>query len=220
MILLLSAISSSAQPILVGVEPILSGPQAPFGVQSLDAVKLAVNQINAQGGVLGRPIELVVQDQGTTSSSLLTATHILVSQDGVSYIIDTTNSGGVQSEASYLYQSKVIELQVSASLDALMVPPDNTYMWRLNTGDSAAALVTLQWLNMVGAKSVVFQSEDFSYAHEIVSEFQNDTTAANSSITVQSADYYPVTTTDYSAAIANTIIASYEFSEYSDRGWL
>src|SRR6516164_9595186 len=52
----------SADPILIGVSAPLTGDNAGTGQESLNGAKLAAKQINAKGGVLGRPIQIVEGD--------------------------------------------------------------------------------------------------------------------------------------------------------------
>ena len=63
-LVLLVAPPAEAQkkPILVGYPAILSGGGALFGQPSMVGGKMAVKDINEKGGVLGRPIELLVRD--------------------------------------------------------------------------------------------------------------------------------------------------------------
>ena len=49
-------------PVRVGVVGPFTGPSADFGVPMLNGIKLAVDEINAVGGYLGRPLELIVKD--------------------------------------------------------------------------------------------------------------------------------------------------------------
>ncbi|MBX9834169.1 MAG: ABC transporter substrate-binding protein, partial [Burkholderiaceae bacterium] len=58
----LNAQTGSANPVRIGVVGPFTGPSADFGVPMLNGIKLAVDEINAVGGYLGRPLELVVKD--------------------------------------------------------------------------------------------------------------------------------------------------------------
>jgi branched-chain amino acid transport system substrate-binding protein len=65
---------AQSQPIRIGICNALSGPNAPFGENNLAGHKIAVNQVNRAGGIMGRQVELVVRDdkaqaaQGATIS--------------------------------------------------------------------------------------------------------------------------------------------------------
>jgi branched-chain amino acid transport system substrate-binding protein len=57
-----SRLPQAADPIKIGVSGPFTGGSAPMGVSMRDGVKLAVAEINAKGGVLGRQIQLVERD--------------------------------------------------------------------------------------------------------------------------------------------------------------
>src|SRR5260370_3598575 len=54
------------EPIRIAFANSLSGPSAPPGTESLVATQLAIDEVNAKGGVNGRPIELVLFDDSST----------------------------------------------------------------------------------------------------------------------------------------------------------
>ncbi|MGC5198910.1 ABC transporter substrate-binding protein, partial [Aphanothece microscopica] len=56
------AAAQQAQPIKIGVIGPFSGPSSDFGVPMLHGIELAVEEINAVGGYLGRPLQLVIRD--------------------------------------------------------------------------------------------------------------------------------------------------------------
>ena len=54
---------ASQQPILVGLSMELTGRRSDMGVESRDGALLAVDQINDNGGINGRPIKLLIRDE-------------------------------------------------------------------------------------------------------------------------------------------------------------
>ncbi len=72
------------KPILVGVPVPLTGPFAPIGVDSQKGVEFALEKINAAGGLLGRPVKLVLFDtKDFAPERLMAAADKLVGQDKV-----------------------------------------------------------------------------------------------------------------------------------------
>ena len=80
-------------PIKVGQIVALTGEHAAYGQAERDAVELAIEEINAAGGVLGRKIELVVYDNRTRQEDMVNATRRLVTEDKVCAIIGPNGSG-------------------------------------------------------------------------------------------------------------------------------
>jgi len=80
------ALSTSAlaqAPIKFGVVTSLSGPFTPWGVEVSDGVKMAVDEINAKGGLLGRKLEVVERDDGNKPSEAITAFRHMVEREGI-----------------------------------------------------------------------------------------------------------------------------------------
>jgi branched-chain amino acid transport system substrate-binding protein len=89
---LLSFSCAQKEPIRVGFVAELTGRQADLGVQERNAAQLAVEKINAAGGVAGRPIELVVRDDRGTSEGAQAGDRELIA-DRVVAIIGHATSG-------------------------------------------------------------------------------------------------------------------------------
>ena len=90
LLLLLSAFAlaaRAAEPIKIGEYASLTGKEAGFGQTSHQGVVLALEEINAAGGVLGRPHELAYEDNQTKPGESATAVKKLISRDKVVALI-------------------------------------------------------------------------------------------------------------------------------------
>ena len=65
--------AEAAEPIKIGETAPLSGPNAESGRNQIQAANLAVDEINKAGGVLGRPLELVIEDDQSTNPGIVLA---------------------------------------------------------------------------------------------------------------------------------------------------
>jgi branched-chain amino acid transport system substrate-binding protein len=92
----------SGEPITIGALTSLTGPFTPWGLQVRDGMQLAVDEINADGGVDGRPLELEIGDDQTSPEEGVTAIERLI-EDGVVAI------GGVISSDVGLATARVAE---------------------------------------------------------------------------------------------------------------
>jgi len=80
------------EPIKIGFIAPLSGPAASWGETELDSVKMAVDEINSKGGVIGRNFEIIAEDGKCTGKDATTAAQKLVNIDGVKIILGGTCS--------------------------------------------------------------------------------------------------------------------------------
>ena len=67
LMVVLTCLASSAESLKIGVLAPLTGPGAETGRYKIQGAKLATEEVNKTGGVLGRPIELVIEDDQTTN---------------------------------------------------------------------------------------------------------------------------------------------------------
>ena len=82
------------------VDP-LSGGISQFGIGCHQGIVLALDQINAEGGVLGQPIELVTEDDQSKPGQSATAVRKLITQDKVVALLgDATSSATLESAPS------------------------------------------------------------------------------------------------------------------------
>jgi len=191
--------SAAAQPIKIGLITPLSGIYAPDGMQVQQGAQVAADELNAAGGIMGRQVQIFAQDEGAKTSDTVNAAQILVNQQKVDFMMGPYFSGDVRAVLPITTSAKMVQILTVSSLDGLMVPPENQYLFRVTLPDSGYAVMALAWLNMIHAKSFVYEAEDYGYAHEIGGFLTNQ--SASAGMTMLSADYFPDTATDYSSAL-------------------
>jgi branched-chain amino acid transport system substrate-binding protein len=83
----------AAEPVKIGFFMSITGRDASFGDVSLKGARLAVDELNAAGGVFGRPVELVVEDNRSQAGESATAAKKLITRDRVAVLIGECSSG-------------------------------------------------------------------------------------------------------------------------------
>lgn len=78
--------SSSPEPLRIGVIYSLSGSQASLDIPSLDGARLAVDRLNASGGLLGRRVELLERDAQSSSTVARSAAESLVAAGAIAIV--------------------------------------------------------------------------------------------------------------------------------------
>jgi branched-chain amino acid transport system substrate-binding protein/neutral amino acid transport system substrate-binding protein len=97
----------------IGVLQSLTGDLGAYGGPMTDAMKLAAKEINANGGLLGKEVQLLVEDDQTNNVAAVDAVNKLVKVDRVPAIVGATGSGPSMSVIDILTKSGV--LQISSS---------------------------------------------------------------------------------------------------------
>ena len=88
--------SYAEEPIRIGGIYILSGSAATYGEFAQKGINLAVDEINASGGILGRQVEMVFEDSQGKASVAVQAARKLVYSEGVDALVGLDSSGVAQ----------------------------------------------------------------------------------------------------------------------------
>ena len=95
------------EPIKIGVNIELSGPVAFAGIEPRDALVMEVERINKGGGINGRPIELIIEDNGCDPAKAASAVTKLVRRDKVVAIIGPIFAGISPTAAALTEREKI-----------------------------------------------------------------------------------------------------------------
>lgn len=116
--------SAPSDTILLGVVSSLTGAQATFGISTRNGIELALEQVNAQGGVGGKRVQVRVYDNQGKPEEAANAVTRLIAQDGVKLIL-----GDVASSNSLAMAPKAQAAQIP------MVSPSSTNPKVTEVGD-------------------------------------------------------------------------------------
>jgi branched-chain amino acid transport system substrate-binding protein len=85
--------AQAADPIKIGMSTAMTGPYSEFGIMQRNAVDIAVEQVNAKGGIKGRPIQIVLYDDGLVPARAQANVRRLIDDDKVVALIGPAGSG-------------------------------------------------------------------------------------------------------------------------------
>jgi branched-chain amino acid transport system substrate-binding protein len=128
-------------PLRIGMATSLSGAIALFGVANQQGAQLAVDQLNDAGGVLGRPVELIVRDDQARPEEGSAQARDLVISEEVDALLGPVSSGVALAITEIARERQVPFITHTANTDALMVEQFHPYMVSVvpNTGMEARA---------------------------------------------------------------------------------
>jgi len=136
-----------------------------LGAPMVSAAELAIERINAAGGVLGRPVRSVVADEGSTTGSATTAIRSLLARD-VDVIVGPGSSTIALSTLGEIVSSGTLACSPTASALALDGFPDRGLFFRTVPSDSLQARAIAAIADQTGAPEAAIVHIDDSYGRD------------------------------------------------------
>ena len=162
------------KPIRVGFVAQLTGAQAELGVQERNGVQLAVAEINSAGGVDGRPIELIVQDDLGTHEGARAADRELMKREVVAIIGHATSAQTVAG-LTVTNPAHVVMLSPSASTSELSGRDD--YFFRIAETVVTRAHKFVRHIfqgRKIDRVAVIYDTDNAAYTKAYLESFVDD----------------------------------------------
>ena len=138
MIATMAGIGLAADTIKLGVAGPHSGDLASYGIPTVKAAELVVKEINAKGGVLGKKVELLVEDD-VCKPEVATNTATKLLSNKVDVVLGHICSGATRAAMGIYKDSKIIAMSPSATNPALTQSGDYPNFFRTIASDDAQA---------------------------------------------------------------------------------
>ncbi|HZM02392.1 MAG TPA: ABC transporter substrate-binding protein [Candidatus Saccharimonadales bacterium] len=132
-----------AEPIKIGEFASLTGKEATFGQMSHHGTELAVNELNKAGGVLGKQLQLLTEDDQSKQGEAKTIARKLISRDNIVALLGEVASGRSLEAAPVCQESKIP--QISPSSTNPKVTQIGDYIFRICFTDPQQGAVLAQF---------------------------------------------------------------------------
>jgi len=184
-------------PLRIGmVDPLTGVYAAPAGNEVIGA-KLAIEQVNAKGGILGRQVELLVEDSANDVGTGVQKTRKLIERDQVNFIIGDVNSGIAQAIAQVTNEKKVLHIVSGGHTDTITGTDCKWNVYRVcNTTRMEANSVSDLLFNKYG-KKWHFITPDYAFGHTLQKACSDNLQKLGGTMTGN--ELTPLGTTDFSA---------------------
>ena len=185
--------ASADAPIKVGVIADQTGPMAFMGIADANVAKMVIDDINAEGGLLGQQIELYLEDSETTESAAEACGAKLVEQDQVDVIF-----GGILSSTRQAIKASAVTEGKTLYIYPEQYEGQESDPLIFCTGPVPAQQVDplIPWLmERTGAKKFALPSADYIWPRIMNEKVRQIVTAAGGEIVEE--DYYPLDQMDY-----------------------
>lgn len=176
---------STAATIKVGEYASLTGKEASFGQSSHKGIVLAVEEINAAGGVLGRKIELITEDNQTRPGESATAVKKLIARDKVVALLGEVASGR-SLEAAPVAQAYKIPMIAPAATNP-KVTQTGSYIFRVCFIDPFQGTVMAKFAqtDLHAKKVAVISSVSNAYSVGLAKYFRDTFAAAGGDVAIE-----------------------------------
>jgi branched-chain amino acid transport system substrate-binding protein len=135
--------------------------------------QMAVEEVNARGGVLGRPLEVISKDDAGKPGDAVTAANELVRSDQVDLLMGTFFSHIGLAVADYAKQRKVFFLAAEPLTDAMIWEKGNAYTFRLRPSVSMQAWMLAEEAAKLPAKRWATVAPNYEYGTSAVAAFKD-----------------------------------------------
>src|SRR6185437_868253 len=165
--------ASAADTIKIGSPMPLSGPASVYGVPVEKGAEMAVDEINANGGVLGRKLELLKRDSKASADEAVRLARELIIKDSVDFLMGTLTSAEAPAVSTIAKENKILFVAPTSKTIQLTSPANlHPYVFRVasNTdidGRTGASIIA-QWKDV---KRVATIAPDYAYGRDAVGAF-------------------------------------------------
>lgn len=159
--------AQGGRPVVLGTLTPLTGSGGSYGPVMRDAVAAVVRQANAAGGIGGREVRLVSEDDQTNPDAGLRGARKLIDADGVAAIVGTWASSVTAAVAPLCWESRTFLTTVSGA-DGLTLLPHNGYLVRTQPNSELQGRAFVAQIRAVGGRRIAWIGPQTPYAEPTV----------------------------------------------------
>ncbi len=203
--------ASGGQTVKVAILAPLSGDVATFGQSTRDGAMMAIDEWNANGGVLGKQVEVVVEDSQCSPEAAVSAANKVIDQDGVKFIIGEVCSSASIPISEIAVAKNVLQITPTSTNPGVTVAEDGSTkptVFRACFIDPFQGKVAAKFaIDNLGAQTAaVFLDQGNDYVRGLAEVFISEFQAAGGQIVVQ--ESYTGDDQDFSAILTKVKAAN------------
>lgn len=149
----------SGDPVVIGAIANTTGVGSSVFLVALRAINDAVSYLNEHGGILGRPVKLVVENDEGDATRTPTAVRQLVDEGANALMLITSNAAVIQAKP-VVAESKIISVSSGSLNTAIALPPSNDYTFMMGSPISDIASLFCGAWAASGIKDVAYFGEN------------------------------------------------------------
>jgi len=197
-----SGIGFTAEDIKIGVVGPHSGNLASYGIPTVRAAELVVNKINTEGGVLGKNVEMLIEDDACVQSIATNIASQFVAQ-GVDVVLGHICSGATLAALETYKNAEIVVMSPASTMPELTQSGDYPNFFRTIAADDVQARLIVDYaLNILKVRKIAVLHDNSTYAKRLA-EFAKGFLEADARAMVVLYESITPGLTDYSDVVQN-----------------
>lgn len=186
-------------PIKIALIPPTSGALATFGQDSVDAWKLAAREVNDNGGIDGRKVELIIKGTDTDPATTLRVAREVVTKDGAQFIAAVQTSPENAALNAQLKGLGVMSFNSLSKDDGLIGEQCSRYAVHVVPTNSMDINALADSISKMPGEKWAIQAVDYATGHSAAESFRKAAEAAGKEVVLE--QFAPLNTTDFGTYI-------------------
>lgn len=162
------AIAQSNTPIKFGMIAPISGPYAAQGLAGVEGIRLLADVVNAKGGLLGRKIEVLVEDSQLRPQVAVVKATKLIKQDKVDFLLGEISGASVAAMNELVDREKVLLVSPYTSVEAITGTRGSRYQFRTFSHTYMQAAIAAHYMTTKVGKRWGVMAADYAYGQDFV----------------------------------------------------
>lgn len=173
LVLALGTAFAAGKPIKLGVLFVMSGPMGGYGKHGNQAVQLAVDEINAKGGILGRKVVAIFEDAKLDAETGARITKKYIVEDKVDFIIGPTSSGAAITVSKIATENKKILILTQAAANSMTDAQFSRYQFSVLSNAMMYSRSGAYYMASKPYKRWMCIGPNYNYGHESWAAFRD-----------------------------------------------
>jgi branched-chain amino acid transport system substrate-binding protein len=208
---LVCSLSHAANTIKVGLVDTYTGPASNYTLDVLDGFKLAVDKVNAKGGVLGKKIEYTTRDEKFKPDIGLAMAKELVLKENVDVLVGTINSGTALAVSDFAKKEKIPFFVTYSKSEKIIGEKGHRYVFNMNENTEMAGRAAAVALAKKPYVKYWIAGDDYEYGHAIAEAVWKNLQKLNPKARKIGESWWKVGEADFTPYITQILAAKPDF---------
>ncbi len=201
----------AAKVLKVGIIDAFSGGAAPMSIDNVNGFKMAINAVNAKGGVNGTKIEFVTRDDKFKPDISLAMAKELVMKENVDILLGTISSASSLAVSDLSKREKIPFLVTGAKSEKITGEKGHRYVFQVDENTTMSGKAAAQYLAKQPYVKYWIAGDDMEYGHAITSSVWNNLKALKPNVQLLGQTWWKVGEADFGPYITQIMSAKPDF---------